>query len=70
MALAKRMKRVLNIDVSICPHCGCELMVLACMEDQPVNEKILKHLQSKGAVPLPSDLLPAARASPYVVCFV
>lgn len=33
-------------------------------EDLPVIDKILRHLQAKGALPPPPDLLPAARASP------
>jgi ribosomal protein S27E len=65
MTWAQRLKRVFNIDVSICSKCGGEARVIACIEDQAVIDKILRHLQAKGALPPPPDLLPAARASPY-----
>ncbi|MEW8627364.1 MAG: hypothetical protein AB2551_16575 [Candidatus Thiodiazotropha sp.] len=37
-----------------------ESTVIACIEDQAVVEKILKHLQTKGAVPPLPDMLSAA----------
>ena len=64
MTWAQRLKRVLNIDVSVCPKCGGEAKVIACIEDQAVIDKILGHLQVKGALPPPPELLPATRASP------
>ena len=44
--------------------------VIACIEDQAVIDKILKHLQAQGALLPPLDLLPAARASPFADVFV
>ncbi|MCP3882548.1 MAG: IS91 family transposase, partial [Sulfitobacter sp.] len=76
MTWAQRLKCVFNIDVSICPQCAGEAKVmpkafalltgqaLACIEDQSVIDKILQHLQAKGALPPPPELLPATRASP------
>ena len=64
MTWAQRLKRVFNIDVSICPKCGGEAKVIACIEDQQIIDKILAHLMKKGALPLPHELLPATRASP------
>jgi len=64
MTWAQRLKRVFNIDVSICPNCAGEAREIACIEDPAVIDKILRHLQTKGALPPPPDLLPAARASP------
>jgi hypothetical protein len=64
MTWAQRLKRVFNIDVSICPQCGGEAKVIASIEDQALIDKILNHLQAKGALPPPPDLLPATRASP------
>jgi hypothetical protein len=64
MSWAQRLKRVFNIDVSICPKCGGEARVIASIEDQAVINKILQHLQAKGALPPPTELLPATRASP------
>jgi len=64
MTWAQRLKRVFNIDVSICSECGGEASVIACVEDQAVIDKILGHLMKKGALPPPPELLPATRASP------
>jgi hypothetical protein len=64
MTWAQRLKRVFNIDVSVCPKCGGEAKVIASVEDQAVIDKILAHLMKKGALPPPSELLPATRASP------
>ena len=64
MTWAQRLKRVFNIDVSVCPKCGGEARVIARIEDQAVIDKILQHLRAKGALPPPTELLPAARASP------
>ncbi|MES9815836.1 MAG: hypothetical protein ABW155_04240 [Candidatus Thiodiazotropha sp.] len=50
--------------MTICLECGGEAKVMACIEDQSVTDKILNHLQAKGALPPPPGLLPAARASP------
>jgi hypothetical protein len=64
MTWAQLLKRVFNIDVLVCPRCGGEAKVIASIEDQPVIEKILKHIQAKRVLPPPPELLPAARASP------
>ena len=64
MTWAQRLKRVFNIDVSVCPTCGGDSRVIACIEDQAVIDKILAHLMKKGALPPPPELLPATRASP------
>jgi hypothetical protein len=56
-----------TIDVFICSKCGGEARVIACIEDQVVIDKILKHLQAKGVPSL--ELLPAARASPHADWF-
>jgi len=61
---AQRLKRVFNIDISICPKCGDDAKVIACIEDQAAIDKILQHLQAKDALPRLSALLPATRASP------
>ena len=64
MTWAQRLKRVFNIDVSVCPTCGGDSTVIACIEDQAVIDKILAHLMKKGVLPPPPELLPATRASP------
>ena len=64
MTWAQRLKRVFNIDVSVCPKCGGEAKVIASIEDQPIIDRILAHLMKKGALPPPPELLPVTRASP------
>jgi hypothetical protein len=59
-----RLNRVCTIDVTICPECGGEARVIACIKDESVIDKILYNLQTKGALPPPTELPPAARASP------
>jgi hypothetical protein len=55
---------VFNIDVSICEKCAGEAKIIASIEAQAVIDKILHHLQAKGILEHPPELLPAARASP------
>ena len=40
MTWAQRLKRVFNIDVSVCPKCGAEAKVIASIEDQQIIDKI------------------------------
>jgi hypothetical protein len=69
MTWAQRLKRVFNIDVEICSHCGGAGKVIACIEDQQVIDKILTHLKKKDRLPLPPDALPEARAPPQTNLF-
>jgi hypothetical protein len=69
MTWAQRLKRVFNIDVSICPKCGGEAKVITCIEGQAVIDKILQHLQAKEVLPPPPELLHVARASPQADWF-
>jgi len=39
-------------------------MVIACIEDQPVIDNILSHLEKKGKLPSTLDTLPETRALP------
>lgn len=41
---ARLLKRVFNIDVEHCPHCGGTLKIIAAIEDPAVITKILSHL--------------------------
>ena len=47
MTWAQRLKRVFNIDVATCEHCGSAARVIACIEDPDVIDKILTHLNLK-----------------------
>ena len=42
---ARLLKRVFDIDLQRCPHCGAgELKIIAAILERPVIEKILAHL--------------------------
>ncbi|MCP4494354.1 MAG: IS91 family transposase, partial [Gammaproteobacteria bacterium] len=69
MTWAQRLKRVFNIDVGICSHCGGSVKVIACIEDQQVIDNILSHLMKKDRQPLPPGALPEARAPPQISLF-
>jgi hypothetical protein len=44
MTWAKRLKRVFNIDIEVCGHCGGAVRIIGCIEDPVVIKKILPHL--------------------------
>jgi len=37
-------KRLFDLDLEHCPHCGGELKVIAAILEPPVIEKVLTHL--------------------------
>ena len=45
---AERLRRVFNIDISTCPHCGGKLRIIADVTNPDVIEKILKHIAARG----------------------
>ena len=47
MSWAMRLKRVLNIDVTVCRHCQGPVRIIACIEDRQVINKILAHINRK-----------------------
>jgi hypothetical protein len=40
MTWAQRLKRVFNIDISICEKCVGEAKIIVCIEEQSVIDKI------------------------------
>ncbi len=44
----KRIRRVFNIDISICDTCGGAVKVIASIEDPAVIKQILAHLERKA----------------------
>jgi ribosomal protein S27E len=44
MSWARLLKRVFDIDVEHCPHCGSNLKIIAAIEEPGVIAKILAHL--------------------------
>jgi len=47
MSWAMRLKRVFNIDVTVCRHCEGTMRIIACIEDRQVINKILAHINRK-----------------------
>ena len=65
MRWAQLLKRVFDIDIERCPHCGGQLKLIAAIEEPAVIQRILTHL-GLAAQPPPRaaavrvDLLQAA----------
>ena len=47
MSWAMRLKRVFNIDVTVCRHCQGSVRMIACIEDRLVINNILAHIHWK-----------------------
>jgi hypothetical protein len=64
MRWAKRLERVVRIDVESCPKCGGTVQIIACIEDPPEIDLSLSHLASKDSPGLwPESRAPLARAA-------
>jgi len=46
MSWAMRLKRVFNIDISVCRHCQGLVRIIACIEDRQVINQILAHINT------------------------
>lgn len=64
MTWAQRLKRVFNIDVTICRHCQGPVKIIACIEDPQVITRILAHLNQKEAPRAPVVASSGIRAPP------
>jgi hypothetical protein len=69
MTWAQRLKRVFNIDVTICNRCGGAVKIIACIEDPLVIKKILDHLDAKSGALASANQLPEPRAPPQAKLF-
>ena len=69
MTWAQRLKRVFNIDITICNRCGGEVKIIACIEDPMVIKKILDHLDAKSGALASVSQLPEPRAPPQAKFF-
>ena len=49
-AWAQRLKRVFNIDVNTCIHCGGAVRIVACIEQPAAIRTILAHFAKLGAL--------------------
>jgi hypothetical protein len=56
---AQRLKRVFNIDISVCPLCGGTMRVIADIIDPYIIQKILDHIDAQ-----PPPLKPATAIQP------
>lgn len=63
MTWAQRLKRVFNIDVTTCVHCGGPVRIVASIEDPATIRAILAHFEKHGALEQ-AHYRPAARAPP------
>ena len=65
MTWAQRLKRVFNIDIEVCGHCGGAVRVIACIEEQDAIDRILFHLGRKEPeTSTQPHLVPTTRAPP------
>ena len=69
MTWAQRLKRVFNIDVTTCSHCGGVVKIIASIEDPLVIKKILDHLNAKSEACALVNQLPEPRAPPQAKLF-
>jgi hypothetical protein len=58
MRWAQLLKRVFDIDIEKCSHCGGQLKLIAAIEEPAVIERILTHL---GLAAQPPPRAPAVR---------
>lgn len=61
MTWAERLKRVFNIEVSTCVHCGGTLRIVASIEEPIAIRAILAHFVKHGALEI-------ARIAPHDRC--
>jgi hypothetical protein len=66
MTWAQRLKRVFNIDVSTCVHCGGAVRIVASIEEPKAIQAILAHFAKHGALEAAHDR-PAPRKPPAAV---
>ena len=62
MRWAQLLKRVFDIDIERCPHCGGQLKLIAAIEEPAVIQRILTHL---GLAAQPPPRAPAVRVDLY-----
>ena len=48
MTWAQRLKRVFDIDITLCEACGGNVRIIACIEDPAIIRRILEHLDGKS----------------------
>ena len=61
---AQRLKRVFDIDITLCPLCGGQLRVIADIIDPDLIRKSLDHVQKRAPPTLPPRRAPADTTYP------
>jgi hypothetical protein len=74
MNWAQRLKRVFNIDITICSRCGGAVKIIVeasnrCIEDPLVIKRILDHLDANSRALASTNQLPEPRAPPQARLF-
>jgi hypothetical protein len=64
MTWAQRLKRVFQIDITLCPRCQGPLKIISCIDDPAVILKILTHLGANAVATPVNRNPPPARAPP------
>jgi hypothetical protein len=64
MTWAQRLKRVFQIDITICPRCQGSFKIISCIDDPEVIQKILTHLGANAVATPVHRAPPPARAPP------
>ena len=59
LSWAQRLKRVFNIDITLCPLCGGTMRVIADITNPDVIQKILDHIEAQ-----PPPIKPASAIQP------
>ncbi|WP_165475114.1 transposase [Legionella yabuuchiae] len=67
MNWAMRLKRVFNIDITVCRDCQGSVRIIACIEEQVVINKILAHMEQKNQSQTPANISSGIRAPPTVL---
>jgi hypothetical protein len=63
MNWARRLKRVIGIEIELCVRCGGRLKVIASIEEPELIERILAHRRERGEDTAPTASL-GARGPP------
>ena len=71
MSWAQRLKRVFNIDITVCEACEkTNVKIITCITDPAVIHKILAHLDKQTLLEAKNDsLMPPLRAPPATASF-
>jgi hypothetical protein len=62
LSWAQRLKRVFEIDISVCPRCGGTLRVIADITDPDIIRTILDHLSQRAPPAAPPQRAPPSRS--------